>query len=630
MSSTAEEVARREEERLSKALCRDNNKIAQENAIKARKAKQAAEERATKDAEEQARLQAAQAARREEDLKKIEAARQEREQESNKLRKDQEDWLCDDASWEKKEQERIAKRMGIMVEIEDDEPAPAPAPTASRAVPLTPGPIQTSNEAEYLEVQREQERLNRHFGGGATASAPPLDAAARQPGAMGSMATPSISKMKEGETLQLEIGPPSTMSSFEMEVWSELNKVRMNPAGYAKNLENLLGNFDGWDFLVPGFNVKRRTQEGRKAMEEAIFFLKNRAQACPMAKLDPDFSRSALDLCVDQGPIGGLTSLMSNGTEPSVRLVKYGKWRRKCAETISYGAYSAKDVIHQWLTDDGHPQRENRLSMLDPDFTVVGIASGRHSTFLRMVVCEYAADFVASGSAAPEPVALTIETMSLKELDIEDLKGSDDGRNYVFTSEKLGVPKQQLELRKEGPLLHLQRTTLNADGTNPRVANFKWTLPFPFSAASVVASYDPTSTVLTISVPKPGETQVTRDTEVATFEVAPEGTRNRVTMADIPAATHTDLIIRPSTFTERITLKLLGQTLSVVAKHNEVGYDDQGEYEKVITSSKKLTLPFFPNASSITVLDQTPDGRIVRISNPTAAGSDVDTVIPIN
>jgi uncharacterized protein YkwD len=38
----------------------------------------------------------------------------------------------------------------------------------------------------------------------------------------------------------------------------------------------------------------------------------------------------------------------------------------------------AKDVVINWIVDDGVPKRVHRLNLLNPDLKHVGIASGSH------------------------------------------------------------------------------------------------------------------------------------------------------------------------------------------------------------------------------------------------------------
>ena len=69
------------------------------------------------------------------------------------------------------------------------------------------------------------------------------------------------------------MGCPQTigrLSSLEKSVLEETNQVRTNPADYAKKLEGIRPYFKGKLFQKPGQSIALRTQEGVRAVDEAI------------------------------------------------------------------------------------------------------------------------------------------------------------------------------------------------------------------------------------------------------------------------------------------------------------------------------------------------------------------------
>lgn len=52
-------------------------------------------------------------------------------------------------------------------------------------------------------------------------------------------------------------------------------------------------------------------------------------------------------------------------------------------------AVTPKDVVIGFIVDDGNVSRSQRDALLNPEFTVVGIASGPHANYRLMTVCAF-------------------------------------------------------------------------------------------------------------------------------------------------------------------------------------------------------------------------------------------------
>jgi len=68
------------------------------------------------------------------------------------------------------------------------------------------------------------------------------------------------------------------------------------------------------------------------------------------------------------------------------RFSRYGRWEGEMAEMISYGGISAKEVVLQWLVDDGDRERRDQRSIVQPHFRNVGLSSGHHPEYGRICV----------------------------------------------------------------------------------------------------------------------------------------------------------------------------------------------------------------------------------------------------
>jgi uncharacterized protein YkwD len=181
-------------------------------------------------------------------------------------------------------------------------------------------------------------------------------------------------------------------------IHDETNAVRRNPAAYATHLERLLPRFDGTLLERPG-RPWLRTEEGARAVREAIAALKSRRPMPPL-RWSKGLAAAAADHVRDQGPTGGLEHRGTDGSSPATRASRYGRWIVGMAENIAYGDNPAREVVIQLLVDDGVPDRGHRKNILNPDWGTEGIACGAHREYGQICVMDLAVRYEERNSGA--------------------------------------------------------------------------------------------------------------------------------------------------------------------------------------------------------------------------------------
>lgn len=184
---------------------------------------------------------------------------------------------------------------------------------------------------------------------------------------------------------------PNDFANLAKEVYEMLNKARTDPAWVAKELLKYKNYYKNKEYKNPSLGFTFETQEGVKAVEDAIDFLKTKIYPQKPVPLSEKLNRSAQALVGHFGETG-LTSAQSEDMSLQNRLKKEYGTIKSIAESSSFGFNDSKEIIFQLIIDDGVSSRANRKNLYSSSFNEVGIAVGTHKDYGFCCVVDYHGD----------------------------------------------------------------------------------------------------------------------------------------------------------------------------------------------------------------------------------------------
>jgi hypothetical protein len=182
------------------------------------------------------------------------------------------------------------------------------------------------------------------------------------------------------------------LSSEEKDLILEINKIRHDPARYARENMLFLGSFySGKQLLIPGKDPVY-TIEGKNAYTECMEEL-GTAKPVPPLRPSRGMTKACRLLVYDQSLTGKTGHKGSGNSSPYERMQSFGRFIGKSAENIHYGDCETRYVIISMLISDGTKSRSSRKNILDPDFQLVGAAVGTHKTTGNMSAINFASTY---------------------------------------------------------------------------------------------------------------------------------------------------------------------------------------------------------------------------------------------
>ncbi|HEY7492933.1 MAG TPA: CAP domain-containing protein, partial [Candidatus Tectomicrobia bacterium] len=174
----------------------------------------------------------------------------------------------------------------------------------------------------------------------------------------------------------LDVSATHHSSSFEREVLAEINSVRMYPVKYASRLEEIKKQYDERLSKSPEERAKQ-PDASMQAFYEAIQLLQS-TPALPALKISHGMSLAAREQLRDQEQADTISPRGRDGSNIAESLNRYGAWKMGVGEIVASGSETAQRLVIQLIIDHDNPGRQRRLSVLNPDFSVTGIACKDH------------------------------------------------------------------------------------------------------------------------------------------------------------------------------------------------------------------------------------------------------------
>ena len=165
------------------------------------------------------------------------------------------------------------------------------------------------------------------------------------------------------------------MSAFKEELVNEINRLRTNPKKYSNTLRDYMTCFSGNILRFPGNDNGIATEEGAQAYQEAVDYL---LQEDRRESLTP--SKGLCRICEEYISLAKQTEDLES-IDMDKLIKKYGSYGGSFSRAIDFGGETPENVVVYLIVCDGDKSRGQRNTLLNPDVKLVGVATGKHSSY---------------------------------------------------------------------------------------------------------------------------------------------------------------------------------------------------------------------------------------------------------
>jgi uncharacterized protein YkwD len=184
---------------------------------------------------------------------------------------------------------------------------------------------------------------------------------------------------------------PEDFAKLTKETFEMLNKARTDPAWVAAELQKYRNFYKNKEYKNPALGFTFETQEGVKAVEDAIDFLKKKVYPQKPLGHSSKLDSAAKTLLSHFDQTGG-TSAAGEEFSLQNRLKKELGTVKSMAESSSFGFHDPKEIVFQLIIDDGVATRANRKNLYSPSFTEAGLALGTHKDYGYACIIDFHGD----------------------------------------------------------------------------------------------------------------------------------------------------------------------------------------------------------------------------------------------
>jgi uncharacterized protein YkwD len=162
------------------------------------------------------------------------------------------------------------------------------------------------------------------------------------------------------------------MTEAEKDVVLFVNKARHDPPLFAE------------------LYLKKRNSQSAAARE--CYQQMSRMEPQPVLHPSQALWKAARDHAKDMGEWGKTGHVGTDGSNLSLRINRYGKWKSGISENCSYGFDDPLAIVLQLLIDDGVPSRGHRKNILAPKIRLIGASIQPHARYGYNCVQDFAVD----------------------------------------------------------------------------------------------------------------------------------------------------------------------------------------------------------------------------------------------